>query len=89
LSGKKASVTQHDARPQLIARRLIVRAKDVVFVKGVVDAHEGLASVCAERGGVLTLVAAEGCDRDLDELVNALAVELGGIVQPIAEVGDG
>jgi hypothetical protein len=68
----------------MIARGLVVRAPDVVFVKGVVEAHDGLAHVFAEHGGDLTLVAAAGRERELDELVADLAAELGGIVVPFA-----
>jgi hypothetical protein len=65
--------------PSLISRRLVVRAKDVVFVKGVVEAHDGLAHVFAEKGGDLTIVAAEGREEELDALVTDLARELDGI----------
>ena len=64
----------------MISRRLVVRAKDVVFVKGVVEAHDGLAHVFAEHGGDLTLGGAPGRDAELDELARDLAAELDGIV---------
>ena len=66
-------------------RRLVVRAKDVVFVKGVIEAHDGLAHVFAESGGDLVIAAATGRERELDELVADLALELGGIVGGAAE----
>lgn len=64
----------------MVARRLVVRAKDVAFLKGIVEAHEGLAQVFAEGGGDLTLAA--GADRaaELDALVHDLALEFNGIV---------
>jgi len=65
----------------MISRRLVVRAKDVVFVKGVVEAHDGLAHVFAESGGDLTIVAAPGREAELAELVTDLARELGGIAE--------
>jgi hypothetical protein len=64
----------------MLCRRLIVRSQDVVFVKGIVEAHDGLAHVFAEHGGDLTIAAAPDRERELDELVNDLARELGGIV---------
>ena len=64
----------------MITRRLVVRAKDVAFLKGVVEAHEGLAQVFAEGGGDLTIAAPAGREAELDELVRDLAVELGGIL---------
>jgi hypothetical protein len=64
----------------MVTRRLVVRAKDVAFLKGVVEAHEGLAQVFAEGGGDLTLAAPRDREHELDELVRDLAAELGGIV---------
>lgn len=66
--------------PTLVTRRLVVRSRDVVFVKGVVEAHEGLAHVFAESGGDLTIAAPSDREKELDELVTDLATELGGIV---------
>jgi hypothetical protein len=63
----------------MITRRLVVRAKDVVFVKGVIEAHDGLAHVFAESGGDLTIAAAAGREAELDDVVNDLAIELDGI----------
>jgi hypothetical protein len=71
------------AATALIGRRLVVRAQDVVFVKGVVEAHDGLAHVFAEHGGDLTIAAAAGREAELDELVQDLARELGGICGPV------
>lgn len=70
----------------MITRRLIVRAKDVAFLKGVVEAHEGLAQVFAEGGGDLTIASPAGREAELDELVADLASELGGIL-PATEAG--
>jgi len=64
----------------LAVRRLVVRAKDVVFVKGVVEAHDGLAHVFAESGGDLTLASAPDREAELDQLARDLARELDGIV---------
>lgn len=64
----------------MVVRKLVVRAKDVVFVKGVVEAHDGLAHVFAEHGGDLELAAAPDREEELDELVRDLARELDGIV---------
>ena len=64
----------------MIARRLTVRAKDVVFVKGIIEAHDGLAHVFATSGGDLVIAAAASREAELNELVADLAQELGGIV---------
>lgn len=68
----------------MITRQLVVRAKDVAFLKGVVEAHEGLAQMFAEKGGDLTIAAPAGREAELDELVRDLASELGGIL-PLTE----
>jgi hypothetical protein len=61
----------------MAVREVIVRAPDVVFVKGVVEASDGLASVFAERGGELLLAAPYGREAELDELVTDLEAEIG------------
>ena len=66
----------------MTTRRLVVRAKDVAYLKGIVEAHEGLAQVFAEAGGDLTLAAPVGREAELEELVRDLAVELGGFEPP-------
>ena len=64
--------------PGMVTRELVVRAEDVVFVKGIVEASEGLAQVFAERGGDLTIAAAAGREAELDDLVRELARAAGG-----------
>lgn len=86
------AMSKHSSAPAcvgagMISRRLVVRAKDVVFVKGIIEAHDGLAHVFAETAGDLTIAAAAGREAELDELVNDLAAELGGIVDPGDEAG--
>jgi hypothetical protein len=63
----------------MVTRALLVRAEDVVFVKGVVEASEGLAQVFAEHGGDLTLAAAADREAELDDLVRELARAVGGL----------
>jgi hypothetical protein len=62
----------------MVLQKLVVRASDVVFVKGVVEASEGIAQVFAESGGDLTLAAPEGRGAELSELVDELAAVTGG-----------
>ncbi|MBX3189736.1 MAG: DUF4911 domain-containing protein [Labilithrix sp.] len=66
----------------MVTRRLVVRAKDVAFLKGVVEAHDGLAQVFAEAGGDLTIASPADREADLAELVRDLAEELGGVLEP-------
>jgi hypothetical protein len=60
----------------MVARRLVMRARDVVFFKGVVEASEGLATVFAEQGGDLVVAAPVARARELDAFLADLCVEL-------------
>jgi hypothetical protein len=62
----------------MVTRALVVRAKDVVFVKGVVEASEGIAQVFAEHGGDLTLASPADREAELDALVQELARAVDG-----------
>lgn len=58
--------------------KLSVRAPDVVFVKGVIEASDGLAVVFAEHGGELTIAAPLDRGAEILELLRDLSTELGG-----------
>lgn len=62
----------------MVSRKLVVRARDVVFLKGIVEAHDGVAQVYGERGGELVITAPKSRERELDDLVDDLRRELGG-----------
>lgn len=64
---------------EMITRALVVRASDVVLVKGIVEAHDGVAQVFAEHGGDLVLASPASRAAELDELVSDLVRELGVI----------
>jgi hypothetical protein len=66
----------------LVVRRVVLRARDVVFFKGVVEASEGLAAVFAERGGDLTVAAPRERAVELDAVLDALCAELGAVRLP-------
>jgi hypothetical protein len=57
-------------------RRVVMRARDVVFFKGIVEASEGLAAVFAEHGGDLVVAAPNERAAELDALLDELCVEL-------------
>ena len=63
--------------PGMVVRRVVVASRDVVFVKGIVEALEGLAQVFAEHGGDLTIAAPSDRAEELDALVDDLCAELG------------
>ncbi len=64
----------------MVTRRLCVPSREVVFVKGIVEAHDGLAQVFGEHGGDLTIASPADRERELDELVRDLAREVGGVL---------
>jgi hypothetical protein len=66
----------------MVVRRVLLRARDVVFFKGVVEANEGLAAVHAERGGDLFVAAPASRAAELDALLEALSRELGAVTAP-------
>ncbi len=66
----------------MVLRRIVIRAADVVFLKGIVEAHDGIAQVFAESGGDLTLSAPADRKAELDELVDSLLVEIPGHARP-------
>jgi hypothetical protein len=64
----------------LIVRRLLVKNEDVVFVKGIFEASEGLCAMFSERGGDLTIVAPVSRELELDVVLSDLASELNGVL---------
>ncbi len=62
---------------EMVSREIVVRAADVVFLKGIVEAHDGVAQVYGERGGALIITAPKSREAELDELVKDLKRELG------------
>ena len=60
----------------MIVRHVVMRARDVVFFKGVIEASEGLACVFAERGGDLVVAAPADREREVDELLEQISEEL-------------
>jgi Domain of unknown function (DUF4911) len=65
----------------LIFRRVRVRAREVVFVKGVIEASEGLAVVFAESGGDLTIATSPSQRLELDEILRDLERDAGALVE--------
>lgn len=65
----------------MITRRMRVAAREVVFVKGVIEASDGLAAVFAENGGDLTIAAPADRERELDEVLLDLQRETGALLE--------
>ena len=70
-------------RAGMIARELTVSPPDVVFVKGLIEASEGIGALFAERGGDLTIVAPESRWAEMSELLADLEIEIGARLGPI------
>jgi len=66
----------------LVSRRVVMRARDVVFFKGIIEASEGLAAVFAEHGGDVTVAAPETRAAELDALLETLCPELDALRLP-------
>jgi len=77
--GLPASERVDDGASELIERRLRVRASDVVLVKGICEASEGLCAMFAERGGDLVLAASRSRRHELDELIGDLVCDFGAV----------
>jgi hypothetical protein len=63
----------------MVTRHLLVRSSDVVFIKGIVEASEGLAQLFAEHGGDITLAAPRCREAELEALVCDLVIEVGAL----------
>lgn len=64
----------------LVCRKVLVRDKDVVYVKGIFEASDGLGALFAERGGELIIAAPLSRQEELDELLGDLEQELQAVV---------
>jgi hypothetical protein len=63
----------------MVTRKVVVRAADVVLLKGIVEAHDGIAQVFGEHGGELVLASPSSRERELEALVSDLCEELGAV----------
>ena len=80
---RKAALSIAEASAGMLVQKLSVRAPDVVFVKGIIEASEGIALIFAERGGELTIAAPLGREAELGELLEDIAREVGGELGPL------
>ncbi len=63
----------------MVVRRVLLRAPDVVFFKGVIEASDGLAAVFAEHGGDVLVAAPADRGAELDAVLDDLCAELGAV----------
>ncbi len=62
--------------PGMIARHCLVSAEKVVIVKGILEAHEGLAQVYSQKGGTLVIAAPVDRSEELDGVLASLVLEI-------------
>lgn len=66
--------------PGMCVRRALLKPRDVVFLKGLLEAAEGVAQLFAEEGGAVTIATTNSQARDLDALLDEVFAELGAVV---------
>ena len=66
---------------ELCTRQVTVRAQDVVYVKGIFEASEGLGALFAESGGELIIAVHASRLSELEQLLCDLTEEIGAIVR--------
>ncbi len=64
----------------MLVHHVRVEPEDVVFVKGLVEASEGLAGVFAERGGDLMLAAPRDREREIVAFLDDLRRDVHAVV---------
>jgi cobalamin biosynthesis protein CbiG len=64
----------------MCVRRALLKPRDVVFLKGLLEAADGLAQLFAEEGGAVTIATTHSQAHDLDALLDEVFAELGAIV---------
>ena len=82
----RAAISVDRATCGLVVGHLHVAKEHVVFVKGIVEASEGLACLFAERGGDLTIASPAGRRAELRELLVDLATDLGDLFDVAVDV---
>lgn len=70
--------------PGLVVRKFVVPAEQALLVKGLVEAHEGVASVFGERGGPLVLAAPLDREAELDAICGSIVELLASAPAPSA-----
>jgi hypothetical protein len=65
------------AEADLEARRIVLPKAEVVYVRGILEASDGVAFLLAVKGGDVTIVGSKSRRRELDEILADLRAELG------------
>ena len=67
----------------MVTHRVTVPARDVVFVKGIFEASDGVAAVFAEAGGELSLVTPHSREAALGEILADLGIDMSTVERTI------
>jgi hypothetical protein len=81
----KTPLSLDEASAGMVVARVVVRAADVVYLKGILEASEGVAALFSEYGGELTLAAPHERRDELAELLTDLCHELGACIEPLVD----
>lgn len=72
-----------EASRGLVTFRVLVKPSEVVFIKSIIEASDGVASIFAESGGDLTVGAPPERALELRSILRDLAAETGArVVEP-------
>jgi len=66
---------------EMISHRVRLHPRDVVFVKGIFEASEGLGSLFAERGGDVVLAAPRSRANEFEALLRDLVTDVGAVIE--------
>ena len=67
--------------PGLAVRRLQIADKDVVWLRSILEGYDGLANLCGDGKGNVTLICTESRSRELDNLLADLSAEQPGRIE--------
>lgn len=77
-----------DASRGLVVFRVLVHPRDVVFLKSIIEASDGVASIFATSGGDLSIAAPAERVAELRRILDDLAIEIGArVAGPMPSAG--
>lgn len=87
---RKAPLSIEDASRGLVVFRVLVHPREVVFLKSILEASDGVASIFATSGGDLSIAAPAERVGELRRILDDLAIEIGArVAGPITPPAEG
>jgi hypothetical protein len=76
--------------PDMAVRFVRVPERDVVFVRGILEASLGVAALFAERGGELVIASSRSRSSEMDQILSDLSNEVPGfsVIEPASAVAE-